>query len=127
VLARRPIDAAVVGFSSGKMVPGKVWQVWMRFGNHTRAGTVPDRRGRCGMCFGEAGRCRSRLVLFALRQCAARFVAVRQCRFGCVLETKLVKARGRINAGSLGCIKACYVGFSSGASWQVPSRTGWVM
>jgi len=29
-----------------------------------------------------------------------------QCRVSSVMETKLVQARGRINAGGLGCIKA---------------------
>jgi hypothetical protein len=72
VLARRPIDAAVVGLMScgvaicrtvkdrqAKLVLvrscfGVARLVVVRLGvfrflNHTRVGTVPDRRGRCGI------------------------------------------------------------------------------
>jgi hypothetical protein len=87
VLARRPIDAAVVGFSSGEMVPGKIWQGLMSFGNHTRAGTVPDRRGRCGMRSGGSWSC-----------------AVGRCWFRSVqswsVKSRLVKSNNQARAGT---------------------------
>lgn len=72
VLARRPINAAVVGshmarqITFGQFLVGQcslrrvasrlaaLRQVRLRSGNHTRAGTVPDRRGRCGLDHGMA-------------------------------------------------------------------------
>jgi hypothetical protein len=91
VLARRPINAAVVASSQARWCTVSrcaerrvvFWQ------NHTRAGTVPDQRGRCGLNYG----------MFS--QVAACFVPLRPG--GSRLLTKLVQARCRINAGGLGC------------------------
>ena len=89
VLARRPINAAVVGcvmsvlgrFSFGRERPGRAACVRLRignarqcsaaFGNQARVGTVPDQRRRLGICrgllsFGPA-RC-GRLMYGALRR-----------------------------------------------------------
>ena len=90
VLARRPINAAVVASSQARWCTASrcaerrvvFWQ------NHTRAGTVPDQRGRCGLNYG----------MFS--QVAACFVPLRPG--GSRLLTKLVQARSRINAGGLG-------------------------
>ena len=65
VLARRPINAAVVALSQARRCTASrcaerrvvFWQ------NHTRAGTVPDQRGRCGLNHGVACSVRLRRAL----------------------------------------------------------------
>ena len=70
---------------------GKVCCGLAQHGNHTRAGTVPDRRGRCGIELGTTWR----------GEVVPGRVGSGKLRLG--METKLVQARGRINAGGLGC------------------------
>jgi hypothetical protein len=81
---------------SGVASRGDVWH-----GNHHRLGTEADQRGRGGMCFGESGSRRLRFVQFADGQGSSM-----QGKLRPVVETKLVQARGRINAGGLGCTSA---------------------
>lgn len=68
------------------------WRVPAEHGNHTRAGTAPDRRGRCGIELRKGRLRRGELVLVA-----DRLVSSRQ-------TTTLVQARGWINASGVGCI-----------------------
>jgi hypothetical protein len=106
VKARGSIKAGVVGCNlascvelvRGESVCGKACCVLAS--NHTRAGTVPDRRGRCGMNYVTAGQCWA---------CRGELWPV-----NAGFSTKLVQARGRINAGGLVCIKASSGGFCFG-------------
>jgi hypothetical protein len=109
------------GLRQSALCQGMQRQCRLGRGNHHRAGTEADRRGRGGMCFGEAGCCRLRFVRFADGQCSSMQGRVRQ-----FVATKLVQARGRINAGGLGWCKfdRCLVGLVSASPGY--AGQGWV-
>ena len=93
------------------------------FGNHTRAGSVPDRRGRCGINWA----CQGLVRRVALRSVKASWGVKRPGKTGCVVdrlvvETKLVKARCRINAGGLGWTLVRCGWFCLGVSCHVRPR-----
>lgn len=100
VRARRPIDAAVVALvwwhqaCSGLAFRCELSCVKVGFVmaciNHTRAGTVPDRRGRCGM---NQGLSRSVLVGRGLLGSVTAL---------CVMEPLPCQARAPINAEGAG-------------------------
>lgn len=52
------VRRGLLGLGAFRVVQGSAMQARFRQGvkNHTRAGTVPDRRGRCGVNYGSAGR-----------------------------------------------------------------------
>jgi hypothetical protein len=99
VLARRPINAAVVASSQARWCTASrcaerrvvFWQ------NHTRAGTVPDQRGRCGLNCGVA------------RPGVLRSVNAGWC------------SKGQVTAGSVYQPSSCRHGAgSTPAAWDAP-------